>query len=98
MMPRLHHLFVFGGLTLGLAAGIFLVDTSPAFFGWLFGGGAGLAGGAFAAAIVTGEELAGGSRQSARRGRANPALRHWDEVTPSSNGTHEHAPNERSRR
>lgn len=101
MKPGLHHLFVFGGLALGLTAGIFLIESEPAFLGWLFGSGAGLAGGAFAAALTSGEQIAGGSGKptsSSRRTRGNPALRHWDQTASSSNGTHEHTSNERSRR
>lgn len=51
--------FVFGGLILGLAVGIFVIEYEPAFVGWMFGAGAGLAFGAFVAALTSGVPLAG---------------------------------------
>ena len=54
------YLFVFGGLALGLFVGVFVADTRPPILGWLFGAGMGLTGGAFFAAIATGEQLIGG--------------------------------------
>ncbi len=67
---RLHHLFVYGGVIAGAAAAL-LLDTEPRLLGWAFGIGVGLAGGAFLAAIFTGESLIGGrSRGAGRRGGA----------------------------
>lgn len=57
---RTHYLIVFGGLVLGLAVGIWVIDFEPAFVGWIIGGGVGLSGGAYVAAISSGEPLAGG--------------------------------------
>jgi hypothetical protein len=50
---------VFGGLAIGLFVGIFVVDAHPAIIGWVFGGAAGLTGGAFIAALASGEALVG---------------------------------------
>lgn len=87
---RLHHLFVYGGAIAGAAAAL-LLDTEPRLLGWAFGIGAGLAGGAFLAAIFTGEPLAGGGRRG-RRGRATrPAWFDAPSETPRdrpSNGAH----------
>jgi hypothetical protein len=57
---RSHFLLVFGGTAIGLTVGIFVIDVQPAFIGWLVGGGIGLSGGAYLAAITSGEPLAGG--------------------------------------
>ena len=57
---RPHYLLVFGGLILGLAIGIFVIDSDPAFIGWIIGGGIGLSAGGYIAAISSGEPLAGG--------------------------------------
>ena len=84
--PRLHHLLVTGGVFAGIAVGIVL-DTEPRVLGWAFGIGAGLAGGAFAAALLTGEALVGGPGRGRRgRGAAPPA---WlDDRDQPSNGAH----------
>lgn len=55
-----HYLLVFGGLALGLFLGVVVVDVEPAIFGWLFGAGIGITGGAYIAAIATNEQLVGG--------------------------------------
>ena len=53
---RPHYLLVFGGFVIGLLFGVFVIDTSPAIFGWLFGAGAGTTGGAWlAGSILTSE-------------------------------------------
>ena len=71
---RLHHLLIYGGVIAGVAAAL-LLDTEPRLLGWVFGIGAGLAGGAFLAAIFTGESLVGGrSRGTSRR---HGARRGW---------------------
>lgn len=57
---RPHYLLVIGGLAFGLAIGIFVIDSDPAPVGWIIGGGLGLSGGAYVAAITSGEPLAGG--------------------------------------
>lgn len=59
---RPHYLLVFGGTAIGLAIGIFVIDVQPAVVGWLIGGGLGLSGGAYLAAITSGEPLVGGGR------------------------------------
>jgi hypothetical protein len=56
---RPHYLLTFGGLVLGLAAGIFVIDFQPAFVAWIVAGGVGLSVGAYIAAISSGEPLAG---------------------------------------
>ncbi len=60
---RPHHLLVFGGVAIGLAVGIFVIDFQPAFVGWIVGGGIGLSAGAYIAAISSGEPLAGSGRE-----------------------------------
>ena len=65
-MLRPHHVLVFGGFALGLLAGVFAFHTDPPFFGWLFGAGAGITGGAFFAAIASGQQLISGPRASRR--------------------------------
>lgn len=64
---RPHHLFVVLGLAIGIVVGRF-VETDPRYLGWCFAIGAGLAGGAFFAAIATGEPLARGPAARGRRG------------------------------
>lgn len=56
--PHLHHVLVAVGLLAGVGAGL-MFDTEPRVLGWIFGIGMGLAGGAFMAAIFTGESLVG---------------------------------------
>ena len=63
---RPHYLLVFGGLPLGLAVGVFVIDFQPAFVGWILAGGVGLSVGAYVAAISSGEPLAGSGAE--RRG------------------------------
>ena len=63
----LPYLCVGGGTLVGLAVGVFVIDFEPAFVGWLFGGGAGLTGGAFVAAITSNEPLVGGPAPRRRR-------------------------------
>lgn len=53
------YLPVFGGLAAGTWIGGVVLDVDPALFGWIFGAGAGLMGGAFVAAIVGNVPLAG---------------------------------------
>jgi len=59
---RPHYLLVVGGTAIGLAIGIFMIDVQPAVIGWIVGGGLGLSGGAYLAAITSGEPLIGGGR------------------------------------
>jgi hypothetical protein len=96
MRVRLHHVFVVAGLLAGTVAGALLI--APLVFGVLLGAGAGLAGGAFIAAIISGEQLASGGSSSGtrtRRRQVNPALRHFEvSAPPSTNGKHEHNPSE----
>lgn len=60
---RLYYLLVVGGLMAGLAVGIFVIDFEPAIVGWVVGAGVGLTGGAYLAAITSGEPLAGGGTE-----------------------------------
>ncbi|MDP6607008.1 MAG: hypothetical protein QF664_12235 [Dehalococcoidia bacterium] len=53
------YLLVGGGLVAGLLIGVLVLDTRPAVVGWFFGAGAGLAGGAFIAAVTSDMPLAG---------------------------------------
>jgi hypothetical protein len=55
-----HVLLVGGGGVIGLFAGIVALDTEPAIFGWLFGAGAGITGGAFIAAVTSGQQIVSG--------------------------------------
>ena len=55
-----HVLLVGGGFAIGLVAGVGALDTEPAFFGWFFGAGAGLTGGAFIAAVTSGQQIVSG--------------------------------------
>lgn len=81
---RLHYLLVFGGTAVGLAIGIFVIDIEPAIIGWIVGGGLGLSGGAYVAAITSGEPLAGGGAPS----RSNWTIEdlYGDEQTPAKPG------------
>ena len=81
---RPHYLVVVGGLVIGLAIGIFVVDTSPAVIGWIVCGGLGLSGGAYIAAITSGEPLVGGGRG----GSTNWTLEelYGDEAQPTKPG------------
>ncbi len=53
------YILVFGGLAVGLLLGVFVIEYEPAVVGWLFGAGAGLALGAFIAAMTSGIPLVG---------------------------------------
>ena len=91
---KLHYLLVVLGLAIGLVLGM-QIQTQPPFLGWLFGIGGGLAGGAFLAAIFTGEALAGGARGSSRRGA--PGRPAWfdepDEPAPPAEDPRPHSDN-----
>ncbi len=52
--------FVVVGLTTGLLIGVFVIEMRPAVLGWFFGAGLGLMGGAFVAAITSGEAVISG--------------------------------------
>lgn len=56
------YLIMLGGLAVGLYAGIAWFDTTPAFTGWCFGAGTGLAGAAAILALTTNIPLAGRAR------------------------------------
>ncbi|MDA0815527.1 MAG: hypothetical protein O2924_03020 [Chloroflexi bacterium] len=82
-------LLVPAGLIAGLAASATLIETEPAFLGWVLGSGLGLMGGAFFAAIASGEQLVSGP--APKRGSVGSAP--WldartasedDENTPSN--------------
>ncbi len=85
MRLRLHHVLVVGGLVAGLAAAV-LIPTAPRFIGWCFFTGAGLAGGAFLAAMLSGDALASGPRPAGGRGGRGPTRPAWfdepDEAAP----------------
>lgn len=62
------------GLLVGVLAAATVIDTDPAALGWLLGVGLGLMGGAFVAAIASGDSLVGGpSPERSRRGRTSAA-------------------------
>ncbi len=68
------YLIVGIGLVAGVLVGVFVLDTRPAVVGWFFGAGAGLALGAFIAAISSGVPLAGsGQSRPADEARPPPA-------------------------
>ncbi|RLT35974.1 MAG: hypothetical protein DWI58_19165 [Chloroflexi bacterium] len=93
MRLRKHHLFVITGLVCGVIAATY-VETEPRYIGWLFAVGGGLGGGAFLAAITSGDALAGsGSASGAsdrgrRTRRGNPVRPAWfdepDSPTPDT--------------
>ena len=67
--PALAPIFI--GPILGIIAAFTIIDTNPAVLGWLFGIGIGLMGGAFVAALVSGDALiAGPSSGRTRNGRS----------------------------
>lgn len=79
MRLRLHHLLVLLGVAIGVIAAT-LIETEPRYLGWLFAIGSGLAGGAFLAAIFSGDALASGPAPRAGRGtRGRPAWFDEDE-------------------
>lgn len=59
------------GLVAGLIVGVAFIETSPPVLGWFFGTGMGLMGGAFVAAVTSGDAIVGGP--SARHGKRNDA-------------------------
>ncbi|MDA0301795.1 MAG: hypothetical protein O2822_04650 [Chloroflexi bacterium] len=83
MRLRTHHLLVLLGLGAGLLVAT-LVETDPAYLGWVFAIGSGLAGGAFLAAIFSGDALASGPPARTGRGaRGRPAWFDEDDSTPA---------------
>ena len=63
-------------MVIGVVVGDVVLNTSPAVIGWVFGLGMGLLGGAFVAAITSGEAIAGSGSTgggSAHRGRRSAA-------------------------
>jgi len=56
------YLLTMGGLLIGILVGVLVLDTDPAFQGWLFGAGLGLSGGAFVAALASNVPLVGRPR------------------------------------
>jgi hypothetical protein len=82
---RPHYLLVLGGMLIGLAIGIFVVNTEPAILAWIVCGGLGLSGGAYLAAITSGEPLVGGGRGAS----ANWTLEdlYGDEAHPTKRGS-----------
>ncbi len=62
------------GPILGIIAALTIIDTNPAVLGWLFGIGIGLMGGAFIAALVSGEALIAGPSAGRTRGRERAAV------------------------
>ena len=70
MRLRPYHLIITVGLIAGIVAATF-IQTEPRILGWLFAIGGGLAGGAFVAAITSGDALASGPARSGGRGAAS---------------------------
>jgi len=89
---RAHYLLVFGGVALGLAIGIFVIDYDPAFVGWIVGAGIGLSAGAYVAAISSGEPLVGGSGRDRGNWTLDELYGTEDQAAPSSTaqGTNGH--------
>ena len=84
MRLRLHHLLVLLGVAVGIVVATML-ETEPAYLGWLFSLGSGLAGGAFLAAIFSGDALASGPAPHSGRGaRGRPAWFDEDDEPPAS--------------
>ncbi len=83
---RPHYLLVICGLVLGIAAGIFIIDIEPAIVGWVVGGGIGLTGGAYLAAISSGEPLAGGGTEHHSNWTLDELYGNEDAPTPTSEG------------
>ncbi len=52
--------FVIVGLVTGLLIGVFVIEVRPAVVGWFFGAGLGLMGGAFVAAVTSGQAVISG--------------------------------------
>jgi hypothetical protein len=61
-----HTFVIVAGLILGVLFGAVVFDTHPPLFGWLFGAGVGLMGGAFVAALASGQQLISGPAPSRR--------------------------------
>lgn len=77
--PALAPIFV--GPLLGIVAALTIIDTNPAVLGWLFGIGIGLMGGAFLAALISGDALIAGP--SAGRSGARQSIAPWlEQETP----------------
>lgn len=69
-----HHVIIGVSVVAGILFGVFVFKTEPAVLGWVFGLGMGLLGGAFLAAVTSGEAVAGGGEgPRSRRGRRNAA-------------------------
>ncbi|MEX1022388.1 MAG: hypothetical protein WD058_04490 [Dehalococcoidia bacterium] len=56
------------GLLIGVIAAATIIDTDPPALGWFLGVGLGLMGGAFLAAIASGDALVSGPRSEGGRG------------------------------
>ncbi len=76
MRLRLHHVLVVLGLGLGLLGATFF-DTEPRYIGWCFAVGAGLTGGAFVAALISGDALASGPAARNTRSGRGPTRPAW---------------------
>ena len=61
-----HTFVIVVGLILGVLVGAVVFDTHPPFFGWLFGVGMGLMGGAFIAALASGQQIISGPAPTRR--------------------------------
>ncbi|GMU39182.1 MAG: hypothetical protein AMXMBFR23_00480 [Chloroflexota bacterium] len=69
-----HHVIIGVSVIAGVLFGVFVFQTDPAVLGWVFGLGMGLLGGAFIAAVTSGEAIAGsGEGPRSRRGRRSAA-------------------------
>lgn len=71
------YIFVFGGLAVGLLLGVFVIEYEPAVVAWLFGAGAGLAFGAFIAALTSGIPLVGNPGTGDRYAPLDDAGEDW---------------------
>lgn len=80
MKRRLPLLSIPIGLALGLVTAATVIETSPAALGWVLGAGLGLMGGAFVAAIVSGDQLVSGP--APKRGTVGSAP--WLNERPAS--------------
>ncbi len=61
-----HTFIIAAGLVVGVLFGVFVMQTPTPIFGLLFGAGMGLLGGAFVAAIASGQQLISGPRPNPR--------------------------------
>jgi hypothetical protein len=81
-------LIILAGLAVGLLAAATVLEIRPGILGWVLGAGLGLMGGAFVAAIMSGDQLVSGPAPK----RGSVASAPWLTATPdkeASDGAHE---------